>query len=137
MLNFNYKFQKLKELNLPTDQFVIVSSGALAVREIRDAEDVDVIVRQLLWESLSKIYDVEFNEQGIERIKLGEDIEILNPTQSIYGNSGIVSIEEIFEKADTFDGIKFINLEHLKKIKLKLGREKDLRDVELIDNFLK
>ena len=83
-----------------------------------------------------KKYKVGINDWGIENLQLENDIEILNPAQSIFGNSEIVPMEEIFEKADMFDNIKFINLEHLRKIKLKLGREKDLLDVKLIDKHL-
>lgn len=128
---------QLKKIGLPIDEFVIVSSGALAIRGIREAKDLDVIVTNSLWNKLTATYQTEV-ENGVERIKFdNSNIEILNPAQSIFGNSGVVSVEEIFEKADIFGGIKFINLNHLKKIKLKLGREKDLKDIELIDEYLK
>lgn len=131
------EIEQLKKLGLPIDEFVIVSSGALAIRGIREAKDLDVIVTNSLWNKLTAIYQTEV-ENGVERIKFdNSNIDILNPAQSIFGNSGVVSVEEIFEKADIFGGIKFINLNHLKKIKLKLGREKDLKDIELIDEYLK
>lgn len=131
------EIEQLKKLELPVDKFVVVSSGALAVRGIREAKDLDVIVTNSLWNKLATTYQTEV-ENGVERIKFdNSNIEILNPAQSIFGNSGVVSVEEIFEKADIFGGIKFINLNHLKKIKLKLGREKDLKDIELIDEYLK
>lgn len=135
-MNFKKQFKNLKKLNLPTDQFVVVSSGALSIRGIRDSEDIDVIVTESLWNQMIKRYKVGVNSFGIENIELENDIEILNPFQSIFGNSKIVPREELFEKADIFDGIKFINLDHLKKIKIELGREKDLKDVALIDDYL-
>lgn len=131
------EIEQLKKIGLHIDEFVIVSSGALAIRGIREAKDLDVIVTNSLWNKLTATYQTEV-ENGVERIKFdNSNIEILNPAQSIFGNSRVVSVEEIFEKADIFGGIKFINLNHLKKIKTKLGREKDLKDIELIDEYLK
>jgi guanosine-3',5'-bis(diphosphate) 3'-pyrophosphohydrolase len=116
--------------------FCVVGSGPLAIREIRDTKDLDVIVTNRLWNDLLGKYASEV-ENGVERIKFKNNIEILNPIQSMFGNSGIVPMEEIFEKADVIDEVKFINLDHLKKIKLKMGREKDLADIKLIDEYLK
>lgn len=136
-MKFKTQFENLKKLNLPTDHFVVVSSGALSVRNLRDFEDIDVVVTESLWNEMIKKYKVGINSFGVENLELESDIEILNPAQSIFGNSKIVPIKEIFEQADIFDGIKFINLDHLKKIKKELGREKDLKDIALIDNYLK
>ncbi len=130
------QLENLKKLQLAKDEFVVVSSGALAIRGIREAKDIDVIVTQSLWNELIKTYTVSLNDWGIENICLKDDIEILNPTQSIFGNSSIIPIGEIFSKADIFDDIRFINLEQLKKIKSKMGREIDLLDVKFIDQYL-
>ena len=63
-------------------------------------------------------------------------VDSIDPVTGIFSNSSVVPVEEIFEKADLFDGIKFINLDNLKKIKAKMARDKDLRDIELIDIYL-
>ena len=86
-MDFNTQLQHLKKLNLPPDQFMVVSSGALSVRGIRESKDIDVIVTDSLWSELTKKYKVELNEWDVERINLDNDIEILNPTQSIFGNT--------------------------------------------------
>ena len=136
-MNFEIQFENVKKLNLPNDHFVVVGSGALSVREIRDSKDIDVIVTELLWSQMIKKYKVGVNSFGVENLELDDDIEILNPAQSIFGNSEIIPLEEIFKKADVFDGIRFINLDHLKKFKKELGREKDLKDIDLIDTYIK
>ncbi len=135
-MNFQNKLRILKELNLPTSEFVVVGSGALAIRHIRDTNDLDVIVTQTFWNDLINNYKVELNEWNVERLDLGNDIEILNPEQSLFGNSKVVPVGEIFDEADVFDDIKFINLDHLKKIKSSFGRDKDLKDIELINQYL-
>ncbi len=133
-MKIDEQLKNLKALNLSPDQFVVVSSGALAIRGIRDAKDLDVIVKEKLWDELKKRHDVTLNDWGIERIELGE-IEILNPKQSIFGNSKIISFKDLFVKADRFRRINFMNLDHLKKIKKKLGRDVDLADIELINEY--
>ena len=135
-MDFKKQFKNLKKLNLPTGEFVVVGSGPLSVRGIRESLDIDVIVTQSLWDTMVKKYPVGINSFGAENLELENDIEILNPAQSIFGNSVVVPVDEIFDKADVFDGVKFINLNDLSKIKLKLGREKDLKDIELINQYL-
>lgn len=41
---FLEKLKELKKLNLPEDQYIIWGSGVLAIRGIRDASDIDIIV---------------------------------------------------------------------------------------------
>lgn len=134
-MDFKSKLESLKRLNLPNSDFIIVSSGALAIRGIREARDIDVVVTKTLWNELSEKYPVVL-EDNVERIHFDNDIEILNPKQSIFGNSELLPLEEMFKEADVFEDIKFINLNHLKKVKQKVGREKDLNDIVLIDNYL-
>ena len=136
-MDFKKQVENLKNIDLPKDQFVVVSSGALAVRGIREANDIDVIVTPALWSELMEKYKVKLNNSGVETIDLDNEIEILNPSQSIFGNSSVVKIEDIFENADEFEGIRYINLDHLKTIKSVLGRDKDLIDIELIEEYEK
>lgn len=135
-MDFNLEIKKLKKLNLPSSNFVIVGSGPLAIKGIRDSKDLDIIVTPPLWNELIKKYKVSKNEWGVEILSINDFIEILNPKDSLFGNSKVVPVDDIFKNADVIYGIKFINLEHLKKIKVSMGREKDLDDVRLIDQYL-
>jgi hypothetical protein len=45
------------------------------------------------------------------------------------------STEDIIASAEMIDGVPFMNLNELRAFKLAMGREKDMRDVELIDKF--
>ena len=121
---------------MPNDQFVVVGSGPLSLKNIRESKDLDLIVTSLLWAELAKKYPMAVNAFGVERLDLGNDIEVLNPVQSLFGNSEVVPFDEVFEKVDTSDGIKFLNLAHLRAVKLKIGRKKDLEDIALIDTYL-
>lgn len=134
-MNFDQFLGELAKLNLPIDQYVVVSSGSLAVRGIRDARDLDVIVADKLWHQLSQQYPV-IQEGDIQKIDVGtKDIEILG-AGSAFQDSSIASVDELIDTADVIGGIRFINLQLLKRFKQKMGRDKDLKDIELIDQYL-
>lgn len=135
-MTFKERLEKFKEFGIPTSEYIIAGSGPMAIRGIREAQDVDVVVTEKIWNELVKKYEVKKNSFGKEKLDLSEDIEILNPAESIFTNSKLVPAAEIFAQADEFDGIKFISLEHLKIFKQYLGREKDFEDIKLIDEYL-
>lgn len=136
-MDIRFKLAELKKMDWPADEFVVVGSGPLAIRGIREAKDLDIIVTEKLWDKLTEDHVPTVNEWGVERATVAEDVEILNPAQSLFGNSDVATMKEIFDTADVFDGVKFINLDYLKKIKAKLGRKSDLRDIALIDGYLR
>lgn len=131
---FSDFLKRLNKLTLPEDQFVIVGSGPLGVRDIRECRDLDVLVTDELWNELAKKYPIK-QEHGIDKIEVDEDIEML-AKGSAFRDPNIASIEEIIKNADIIEGIRFINLELLVKFKQKMGREKDLKDIDLIKDYL-
>lgn len=134
-MKFEDLIKELDKLNLPVDQYVIVSSGSLAVRGIREARDLDISVSAKLWSDLIKTYPA-IDEHGISKIEIGDIIEILGGG-SFFHDESIATYQQIFDSADVIDGKRYMNLELLRKFKVKMGREKDQKDVELIDEYLK
>jgi len=132
-MEFKLLVAQLDALNLPRDQYVIVGSGAMAAHEIREANDFDVLVSMDLWDKLSKDHTIVMSGKT-ENIQLG-DIQILG-NGSMYRIPEIASIEDMINTAETIEGHKFLDLKLVKKFKLNEGREKDLKDVELIDKYL-
>jgi len=120
--------EKLEKLNLPKDKFAIYGSGPLGIRDIREINDLDLIVTPDLWKKLSKIYSIK-GPDNERKIRIGE-IEIV-------GNTILYEAEKMIKEADVVDGIRYVNLETLMKCKKKMGRKKDLKDIKLIKNYLK
>lgn len=118
--------EELKRLSLPKDDFAIFGSGPMAVRGIRENKDLDLVVTPTLWEDLKKKLPVSDDST----IKIG-NIEIFKELP-IFDNT-----EELIDNADIIDGFKFVKLNEVIKFKKALGREKDLKDIKLIENFLK
>ena len=130
-MNFTKLLQELETLNLPKDQYVIIGSGALAVRNLREAQDLDILASDSLWKDLSKKYPITPQKPpDIEKIQIG-NIEFVG-----HGSSYKEFSKEIFQTAELINDHFYINLNLLRKVKLKRAREKDLKDVELIDRYL-
>lgn len=134
-MKFEGLLNYLYSLKLPPDQYVIVGSGPLAARNIREAKDLDIIVSESLWVKLSEHYPI-VSKFSVNRIVLDNpDIEILGQG-SAFRDPEIASVEQMIQTADIINGHPFLSLNLLKKFKQKLGREKDLKDIGLIDQYL-
>jgi hypothetical protein len=54
--NFLQKLKTLDSLPLSAGNYAICGSGSLAIRNLRAADDIDVVVKGNLWTILSKKY---------------------------------------------------------------------------------
>ncbi len=120
---------ELKTLNLPKDKFAIFGSGPICIRGLREANDLDIIVKEDLWNELIQktanrdlIYQVS--------IKIG-NIEIFKNWLPWFND-----VNELIDTAEEINGFPFVRLDYVIEWKTKLGREKDLKDLELIKLFL-
>lgn len=127
-------FSVLKELNFPLGQYVVVGSGTLAALGIREAADVDIAVLPELHAKLCK-EDGWAQETKHGKVFLKkQDIDII---PELSWEMYPTTTEEAIRGAIIINGFPFLNLEELKKFKKALGREKDFKDIELIDAYLK
>jgi len=118
---------ELKKLNLPKDKYAIFGSGPIAIRDIRKSKDIDVVVKDDLYKELLR----KHKEFKPGQIKIG-NIEIFAPQ-----NTAIDNPEKVIDRAEIIEGFKFIRLDDLIKWKQKLGRPKDLKDIQLIKDYLR
>ena len=124
--------KKLNTLNLPKDQYVITSSASLAVRGIREAKDLDIFVSEKLWHKLAEKYGISYSP--LESIIIG-NIEALWKSSN-FVDPEVASPEELLESKEMIQGYPYASLEVLRKLKALGKREKDIRDVKLIDEYL-
>ena len=129
-MKFSLLIDELSSFNLPTDQFAVTSSGTLAVRNLREANDLDVIVSEKLWKKLIKKYPIS-KDSDFESIDIG-NVQLLHCGSWFTGNN-----EKMIEEADVINGIRYVKLEEIKKRKIGRDREKDIRDIKLIEDFLR
>jgi hypothetical protein len=126
--------EKIKVLNFPQDQYVVIGSGIMSALGIRDAGDIDISVLPELHKKLcsDNTWKQDERYQKIFLTKVGIEI---NPELS--WEDYPTTTEEAVRTATIIDGVPFLNLEELKKFKKALGREKDFKDIELINDYLK
>lgn len=124
--------QKIKELNFPLGQYVVVGSGTLDVLGIRPANDIDIAVTKELHQKLRETGEWDEYEK-YNKVFLTKDVfEIIPKLEfELYPTTA----EEAISSALIIDGIPFMNLDELIKFKLSQSREKDFKDIELIKKY--
>ncbi|MBI1968375.1 hypothetical protein HYS49_00530 [Candidatus Woesearchaeota archaeon] len=120
--------QELKALHLPIDEYAIFGSGPLAIRGIRDCNDLDIMVSARLWEELY----IQYAPAG-KKIEVGR-IELWRDWMPWFSSA---EVDEIIASAERIDNLPFAPLPYVIELKKRMGREKDQQDLALIDKYLK
>lgn len=121
---------QIDKFNLPSNQYAIFGSGPLAIRGLRQAHDIDILVTPKLLEKLKKQYPVKIvNDDEIVEIN---DIEAMIS----YPQTSPEKVQQMIKDAEEIKGYPFVKLEYLLITKKKLDRPKDHRDVKLIKKYL-
>ncbi|MEI6280979.1 MAG: zinc ABC transporter substrate-binding protein [bacterium] len=124
---------EIKKLNLPFGEYVVVGSGILDILNIRKANDVDILATSRLHEKLRNTGEwkesIKYN-----KIFLEKDMFEIIPELSL--DNYKTPTEELIGSAIVVDNIPFMNLDELCKFKQSRGKEKDLEDIILVNNYL-
>jgi 8-oxo-dGTP pyrophosphatase MutT (NUDIX family) len=125
-------FSRVKALDLPSGEYVVVSSGTLEALGIRPARDLDIAVTSKLFEALRKHGDWQEEERYGKLFLSRPNVDII--PQLSWG-AYPTTTEGAITSALMIDGVAFMNLNELKRFKRALGREKDFKDIELIETY--
>ena len=108
--------------------FIIAGSGPLAIRDLREARDIDILVNASLWDELL----LNYIPQGAKKnyIVFGE-IEVWKDWMILTDR-----VEEMVKDCDVIDGFPFMKLDYVLETKRYTARPKDVQDIELIEIFL-
>jgi len=123
MLNKNDIITLLRKINLPRDQYCVMTGAALVLHGVKPlTRDIDI--------GCSKELFAQLLQQGYQIRQMKEHAGIL-----------IDDCMEIFEnwqaeKTVYVDGIPVADIYSIRRYKERLSREKDLRDIALIDEYL-
>lgn len=128
---------KIEALSLPFGEYIIVGSASMAVRGIREANDLDIVAQPTLFAKLAKTWplDEEFFKKWNRKKLRGDEVEVYD---GLYLDNDKYSISnsELIKRADIIEGLPFQPLENLLLCKLDIGRSKDMEDIELIRRHL-
>lgn len=123
----------LEKYNLPKEEFVIVATGSLVLNGIKEtANDIDIVVTERLENYLLDNYqnvEIEWYDESSKK-----NVYIIDNVLNFSSNLSHV-LE--YKEYDIVDEYQIQSLDSIVKLKQRLGREKDLEDIKLIQNYLK
>lgn len=124
-MNKNDIINRLEDLNFDKSGYWVLAGSAMVLHGIRpETHDIDLGCSKVFADELEmQGYPTKVMPDGTRRIAYAENVEIFE--------------EWIFDRVTLVDGIPVISLNGLLEIKRSLGREKDLRDNQMIEEFLK
>ena len=127
--------EKVKALDFPDGEYIVVGSGILGAKNIREIHDVDIVVSSDLFEkckndgweqapwTYEKIGQIYLKKAEYE-LYLDVNCRDFNPT-----------LRELLQRAEMIEGVPFASLEDSVSFKRVYGKPKHLRDIELIERF--
>jgi hypothetical protein len=125
---------KLKELDLTPNEYVVVGAGILEALGIRDTGDIDIAVTKNLFNKLQQTGDYKEEEKYGRIVLKKEGVDVI---PQLDWDKYKTTTEEAIASATVIEGFYFMNLDELCKFKTALGRDKDFKDIELIRNYQK
>ena len=127
--------ERVKELGLPLDQIIIIGSGILDQLGIRQSADIDVATGRAVLEEIARsggwVEKLDKNQRQY-LVKHDGSVEIWDGWEI---DGRIVEYDELLDYAVEYGGVKFVSLDFLRRWKNWRGREKDMQDVKLIDEW--
>jgi len=129
----------IKKFDLPIGKYAITGSGPLGIRNLREIVDIDIIVNSELWNELATKYGIIDTGQIKKIVLPGELIEVMGEDSfySVKKDSNAPTISERIAQAEIIEELPFEALEHVLYYKRKMGREKDLKDIVIIEAWQK
>ncbi len=122
--------ERIKQVAIPLDQMVVIGSGLLDAWGLRDADDIDLVVSQRVFDELRATGEFSEGQRDGSAYLEKDQLEIWTDWKE-----GL-NFEQIAALALTIDGVMFVNPAVLIARKAVRGTDKDLRDIELIATYL-
>ncbi len=116
--------EKLNAFPYAREDYWIITGGAMVLYGIREqTNDIDLGCSTRMADALERdgFFD-KYTESGRRHFRYGEDIEI--------------SENWLYDSVTTVEGFPVITIRGLIDMKRELGREKDMRDIRLINEYM-
>ena len=133
------KFDLLREYQLPTSEYAIIGSGPLGIRNLKAIGDIDIIVSPELWTTLAEKYGV-VDENGVRKIVFSGGVIEAFTEGSFYSapiDIDAPTMASRIKDAEVIDNLPFDSIENVLYYKHKQAREKDLKDILVIEQWMK
>lgn len=126
--------KEIKSLNLPLEEYVVVGSAVLEVKQIRKSDDIDILTTEAGYRALKE--QEGWNEGTAYSGEKELSKDRFSVTCSLEKMGYLRTPEQVIASAEVIDGVPFMNLRELMAFKMTLGREKDREDLKLIAEYI-
>ena len=124
---------KVKSQNFANGTYVVFGSGPLAAADIRQTQDIDLVVSENLYRELH--YQGWRFKSGIDGSSMLTNGDFAVSRSWKFGEYN-PRLEDLLASSDNIDGVSFVNLHEVRAWKKEYARPKDLQDIELIDHYM-
>ena len=130
---------EVRQLKLPFGEYIVLGSGILGVLGIREINDIDLLVTEKVFNQLRAsegwVFDV-VQIEGLSRERLSREGKKFEVYKDFWYGGNEIDSKDLISSAEVIHGVSFLTLERLKEIKQVLNREKDIKDISLINEYL-
>ena len=122
--------QRIKDLNFPLDQLIVIGSGLLDAYGLREADDIDLVVSEDLYHTL------KVTGQYTEGIKQDETYLVKDKLEIWMSWGSGIDFAYLQHDGVVIDGVTFVNPTFLIAWKRTRGSDKDIKDIKLLERYL-
>lgn len=124
--------ERFQHLNLPASQCVVIGSGILDALNLRESDDIDLVVTEELFEQLRESRGWREEIRNNEAMLLKDDVEVWLS----WGSKGVPNFHALYDECMVVEGVHFANPRFVIAQKRESAREKDMRDIKLLEGYL-
>ncbi len=125
---------KINKFDLPKGHYMVCGSAILQLLDIRPAQDIDLLVSPQLFAELREKRGWHVHPKYATSLDNADNTG--GAKQSLDFMKQNYTLKKALPLAYWHEGIPFMSLEMLVDAKTQLGREKDLKDIKLIQEYL-
>ena len=129
-------FKRIEKFNLPYGQYAVFGSALLDVWGLRKANDLDIIVTPELYQKLKGDGWQEQQGHGFTFL-IKEDANVSTVQAKATDGDYFPDRLQLIKEAVEINGFPFVRAEEVIACKTAYGREKDLKDIKLLTDYLK
>lgn len=120
--------EMVRLLKLPKNSYVVIGGGVLEALGIRQTMDVDLVVNQKTYDKFKKQGWKEYVQDDGKRLLSHKGYKVMLSWMNY-------DLGRLQKNHFDLDGVMFMGLKDLVKIKERLGRKKDIADIALIERY--
>lgn len=119
--------EKIKSLNLKHGEYIVVGSGILDALCIRASRDIDLVVSEEVYK--------RFEAAGWQTTQWSDQLALAHDVFDLGRSWEKKDVRQLLKNAQYVDDTPYLSLNDVYAWKKKTHRNKDIKDLDLIDNY--